>query len=205
MILRRSLLLSLPGLLAVPALAQTRFPLTPRDQQDVARVEAYLNGIKTLKADFLQVAPDGATSQGTVWMDRPGRLRFQYAPPSPFLLVADYGVLVFRDSQLNQTSNIPLGRTPLGILLAKDVKLSGAVTITGLQRLPGQLQLSLVRTESPGDGSLTLVFSEEPLALRQWVVLDAQRQETRITLYNVQLGVTPDPKLFDLPTSNGAG
>ena len=121
-------------------------------------------------------------------------MRFQYDPPSPLLLVAGHGLVVFHDKSLNQTSNIPLGRTPLGILLADHVRLQGDVTVTGMQRLPGQIQVSLVRTASAGDGTLTLIFADNPLTLRQWTVLDAQRQETRVTLYNVETGGQFDPK-----------
>jgi len=195
---RRTLLLALPVALATTGTrAQTGFQPTPQDRADLARIEAYLDRMKALKAHFLQVAPNGGVSQGTAWLERPGRMRFQYDPPTPFLLVASHGLLVFHDSQLNQTSNIPLGRTPLGILLATNVRLSGEVTVTRIQRLPGQIQVSLVRTASPGEGTLTLTFADAPLALRQWTVLDAQRQETRVTLYNVELGGTPDPKLFE--------
>ena len=180
-----------------PARAETPPALSPQDQADVTRIEAYLNGLHTLKAHFLQVAPTGAVAQGTAWLERPGRMRFQYDPPSPLLLVAGHGLVVFHDQQLNQTTNIPLGQTPLGILLAPDVKLSGAVTITGLRRQPGQLEISLVRTASPADGTLVLTFADNPLVLRQWEVIDAQRQATRVTLYNVQLGGSFDPKLFE--------
>ena len=75
--------------------------------------------------------------------------------------------------------------------------LSGAVTVTGMQRLPGQIQLTLVRTDSPGDGSLTLIFADPPLTLRQWTVVDAQRRETHVTLYNAQTGGNFDPQLFE--------
>ena len=171
-------------------------PMSARDTADVARVETYLDGLRTLKARFLQVAADGATAGGTVWLDRPGKMRFQYDPPSPLLLVAGGGLVVFHDDQLQQTSNIPLGQTPLGILLAANVKLSGDVTLTGIDRLAGQLQLSMVRTASPGDGSLNLVFADAPLALRQWSVIDAQGRETRVSLYDVQLGGTFDSHMF---------
>ena len=177
---------------AVYALAQT-----PQDRADIARIEAYMNTLKTLKARFLQVSPDGATSGGTAWIDRPGRLRFAYAPPTPLLLVAGHGLVSFHDSQLGQTSNFPLSTTPLGILLSGNLKLSGDVTVTALQRAPGQLQVTLVRTASPGDGSLTLVFADPPLALRQWVVIDAQRQRTTVSLLDVQLGGVFDQGLFD--------
>ena len=197
---RRALLILSSALLAslASARAQPRFELTPQDRTDLARIETYLDGLRTLKAHFLQVAPSGAITQGTVWLERPGRVRFQYDPPSPLLLVAGHGLVVFHDSSLNQTSNILLSQTPLGILLADHVRLQGDVTVTAMQRLPGQIQVSLIRTASPGDGTLTLIFADSPLALRQWTVLDAQRQETRVTLYNVETGGQFDPKLFEV-------
>lgn len=197
---RRNLLrLSLASVLlySARAVAQPGFQPTPQDRADLARIEAYLDTLRTLKAHFLQVAPNGAITQGTAWLDRPGRMRFQYDPPSPLLLVAGHGLVVFHDKSLNQTTNIPIGQTPLGILLADHVQLGGDVTVTGMQHLPGQIQVSLVRTQSPGDGTLTLIFADNPLALRQWTVLDAQRQETRVTLYNVETGGKFDPSLFE--------
>jgi len=196
MLLRRTLLLSTAALLPLAARATPGVALSAQDQEDIERVEAYLNDLKSLKAHFTQVAQNGSISEGTAWLERPGRMRFQYDPPSPFLLVASSGVLTFNDSSLQQTTNIPLSRTPLGILLAEHVKLSGAVTVTGIQHLPGQLQLTLIRTASPGDGSLTLIFADSPLTLRQWTVVDAQGRETHVTLYNVQTGGTFDPQLF---------
>ena len=196
---RRELIILSPTLL-LPLARARALPIyqpTAQDRADLARIETYLDSLRTLKAHFLQVAPNGAISQGTVWLDRPGRMRFQYDPPSPLLLVAGHGLVVFHDKSLNQTSNIPLGQTPLGILLADHVRLQGDVTVTAMQRLPGQIQVSLIRTASPGDGTLTLVFADNPLTLRQWTVLDAQRQETRVTLYNVEIGGQFDPKLFE--------
>jgi outer membrane lipoprotein-sorting protein len=204
MILRRTLLVS-SGLVSAAALlpfsltarAAPGVTLSAQDLADIGRIEAYLNGLKSLKAHFMQAAQDGGISEGTAWLVRPGRMRFQYDPPAPFLLIAAHGVLTFHDSALQQTTNIGLGRTPLGILLAEHVELSGAVTVTAIQRLPGQIQLTLVRTASPGDGSLTLIFADPPLTLRQWTVVDAQRRETHVTLYNAQLGGSFDPQLFE--------
>ena len=195
MIARRTLLLSAAAIpLAAAARAQA---LSGQDKADVARVETYLDGLRSLKARFIQVANDGSVSEGTAWLERPGRMRFQYNPPSPFTLIANNGDLIFNDSSLQQTSNISLSRTPLGILLADKVDLNGAVAVTAVQRLPGQLQITMVRAGSPGDGSLTLVFADPPLTLRQWTVVDSQRRETRVTLYNAKLGGTFDPRLFD--------
>jgi outer membrane lipoprotein-sorting protein len=209
--MNRRTLLALPLASALlpmaPAFAQKPLTLTPQDKADLARIETYLNGLRTLKARFLQVSPDGATSEGNAWLQRPGRMRFEYDKPSPFLLVAGFGSAVFYDSQLNQTTAVPLSTTPLGILLADNFKLSGDITVTGILRQPGQIQVSTIRTASPGDGSLTLVFADAPLALRQWAVTDAQRQETRVSLFSIQLGGDFPARMFEfndprLPNSN---
>ena len=195
---RRALLL-LPLVLAPAAVSAqpARVALSAQDRADVGRIEAYLNATKAIHARFLQVAPDGSTSTGQAWLLRPGRMRFQYDPPAPFLLVGGNGLLVFHDSQLKQTSNIPLGSTPLGLLLEDNLRLSGEITIVSFVRQPGQIQVGVVRTRSPQDGVLTLVFSDPPLALRQWTVLDAQRNETRVTLNDVQVGGSYPARLFE--------
>ncbi|OJY65651.1 MAG: hypothetical protein BGP12_17485 [Rhodospirillales bacterium 70-18] len=203
---RRTLLaLSLLPLTAQVAAAQPPAALSARDRADIARVETYLGAMRTLKARFLQVGPDGSTTQGTAWIQRPGRMRFEYDPPTPLLLVASHGEGIFQDKQLGQVSHFPLSSTPLGILLADRITLSGDVTVVGVDRQPGQLQVALIRTKSPGDGSLTLIFADNPLALRQWTVVDAQQNETRVSLFNMELGGTFDPKLFEftLPTNPG--
>jgi outer membrane lipoprotein-sorting protein len=213
MIDRRTALLTgvtLAGFLTIgwdaPATAQTQ--LAGQDRADLARIEAYLNGVRSLKARFTQTAPDGDVTQGVALMQRPGKMRFQYDPPSPFLLVANWGILFFRDSQLNQTTNIPLSRTPLGILLGDQTTLSGDVAVTKFVRLPGQLQVTLVRTANPGEGSLTLFFADNPLTLRQWIVLDQQGKQTRVSFTNMEVGAVLDAKLFDyrsLPSGGQSG
>ncbi len=187
---RRSLLAGLLALTATPAFAAApkRAVLSAQDQADLSRIEAYLNSLHSLRGRFLQVAPDGAVTEGNAWLSRPGRMRFEYDKPSPFLMVAGFGSFVFNDSQLNQTTSIPLSATPLSILLADKVTLEGDVTVTAIDRQPGQIQVTMIRTSSPDDGSLTLVFADQPLALRQWVVTDGQRQETRVSLFNVEMG-----------------
>jgi outer membrane lipoprotein-sorting protein len=209
MINRRAALLAGLSIASFQAMSRVAAAqLSAQDHADLARIEAYLNGIRTLKAHFVQTAPNGGISQGTALMQRPGRMRFQYDPPSPFLLVANYGILVFRDNQLNQTSNIPLSRTPLGILLADHASLSGDVTVTKFVRLPGQLQVSVVRNASPGEGTLTLIFADDPLALRQWVVVDQQGKQTRVAFTNLEVGANVDAKLFeyrDVPGGQSGG
>jgi outer membrane lipoprotein-sorting protein len=181
-----SLALCLPG----AALAQVHAAvLSDADQALLGRVGQYLNALRTLKARFLQVAPDGATSQGTLWLARPGRMRFQYDPPSPLLLVAGHGIVVVDNT-------IPVTQTPLGLLLADTISLSGDVSVTDFQHQPGQLRITLVRTKAPGEGSLTLMMNADPLALVGWSVVDGEGRETRLRLSDVKLGGSFDNALF---------
>jgi outer membrane lipoprotein-sorting protein len=194
------MLATLPGLAAAQPHAAV---LSDADSAALRQVEAYLNSIHSLKARFLQIAPDGRTSTGTAWLERPGRMRFEYDKPSPLLLVAGHGTVVFRDNKLDQTNNIPVGQTPLGLLLRDTIMLSGESTVTDFQRPPGQLQVTVIKTASPGDGSLTLSLNAKPLALEGWSVVDAQGRETQIRLADVQMGGDFDPKLFTYVDPHG--
>jgi outer membrane lipoprotein-sorting protein len=207
--MQRRTLLTLPVLWlagAPGALAQVQpAALAAQDRADLVRIQQYMNGVRTMKARFLQTASDGRVSNGTAWLQRPGRMRFQYDPPSPLLLVAGNGVVVFHDAQLDQTSNIPEDRSPLGLLLDADIRFAGNVTVTGFQRQAGQIQVTVVRSATPQEGSLTLVFSTPPLALHSWVVLDAQGRTTTVTLFDQQFGGTFDQSLFSYVDANFFG
>ena len=200
--IRRTILLA-PVLLASPGLAQ-RAPappaagaaLTERDRADLARIEAYLNGLTTLRARFLQVAQNGASAEGTAWIWRPGRMRFEYDPPEPLLLVADAGQFLMYDRELRAPSTLLVSRTPLGILLRPQVRLAGDVTVAGMERSGGFLRVTLFRTAEPAEGRLTLVFNPDPLELRQWAVVDAQGRETRVTLSRIETGLRFPAGLF---------
>lgn len=173
--------------------------LSGADRGWIEKIEQALNRNTTFEARIQQIDASGKRVTGHVWMKRPGQMRLAYDPPSPLLLVASDGKVVFRDSQLDQTTVIPIDRTPLGLLLRSHVSLSEGVTITNFQHANGLVQVTLVRTASAADGSLTLVFYEKPLALRSWSVVDAQGHETQVTLYDVHEGGTLAPSLFVLP------
>jgi outer membrane lipoprotein-sorting protein len=179
------------GLASGPARAQGI------DRAALARVEAYLNGLRTLKARFLQVAQSGASAQGTALISRPGRMRFDYDPPEPMLLVASGGQVMMYDRELRQPSTVPASSTPLGLLLRAEIRLAGDITVTGTERSGGFLRVGLQRTGAPAEGRLSLAFAENPMELRQWTVLDAQSRETRVTLYEIETGVAMDNRLFD--------
>lgn len=204
---RRALLAFALFALAGPVAAQVaRAPaLSAQDKADVARVEDYLNGIRTLSARFLQIAGSGDASEGSVRIERPGRMRLEYDEPVPLLVVAFAGQIVQYDKELKQATYLPLSATPAAILLREKVVLSGDVTVTAVERGSGTLRVSIVQSDDPRAGRLTLVFSEAPFRLASWVVVDAQGQTTRVALDDVRTGIALDPQLFTFRDPNFPG
>jgi outer membrane lipoprotein-sorting protein len=201
-------LVTLAAIPLVPAIAAPPKPatLSEQDRSDIGRIEAYLNGLRTATATFLQVADSGGIARGKFYLSRPGKMRFEYEPPTPILMVSTgAGSLVYYDSLLKQTSYLPVDSTPLGLLLRDNLKFGGEVTITQVERGPGTIRLTLIQTKEPDQGALILTFSERPLALKQWTVVDAQRKSTTVTLMELQSDVRLDPKLFQFTTVGGPG
>jgi outer membrane lipoprotein-sorting protein len=177
------------GAPAWPALAEDA-------REPIDRVEAYLNGIDTLRSSFVQINPDGQQVTGELYYARPDKMRLEYDPPSRILIVANRWQVIYHDRRLKQVSHLLTGSTPLGFLLEEEIELSGDVTVTDVDEAGGELRVSLVRTDEPDQGSITLVFSEQPLELRRWTVLDAQGLPTHVVLDGIETGVALDDELF---------
>lgn len=190
--------LLLMGIMPLAPAQAAPMALTAADQTLIGSVETYLNSQKAITANFLQVSPDGSTRSGKAWLERPGKMRFAYDPPDQQLLVAGFGLLVYNDPQLGQTTNIPLSATPLGILLAPHVNLdSGGVYVSAIDHQPGQLNITLMRHGKEAAGSLTLTFSTDPLELNAWTVTDAQGKQTIVHLYDIAPGGPFPNSLFE--------
>ena len=161
------------------------------------KVENYLNQINTLRARFSQIAPDGSMTTGELMLQRPGRMRLDYDPPSGVLLIApgDWR-LIFYDASIKQVNVIPIDQTPLGFLLEDRVTLSGDVEVVDQKSQGSEVGLTLVRTAEPDQGNVTLIFSAEPLELRRWVVVDAQGLSTHVLLESLEYDSALDPDLF---------
>jgi outer membrane lipoprotein-sorting protein len=164
--------------------------------EELARVEQYLNRLTTLKADFVQINPDGATVTGELYYQRPDKMRLDYNPPSDILIVSDGWTIVYYDRRLEQVSHLFPNSTPLGFLLRDKIRLSGDVTVTDVRRAAGELHVTLVQTDEPNQGSIQLSFAEEPLQLRRWTLFDAEGHATRLVLERPQTGLRLDRELF---------
>ncbi len=178
--------------------------LGARDKADIARVEAYLNTIRTLRADFIQTASSGAFAEGRFYLRRPGRLRFDYSPAGTLQMFADGFSLIYVDHELEQITHVPLSATPAGVLIDDNVKLSGKLRVTRIDRGPAILRVHLVRSEDPDSGILVLTLSDRPLALRQWTVIDAKGIATRVSLVNPEFNIAIDESVFVFETPDWA-
>lgn len=173
-------------------------PLTKAQLADVERIEEYLNSIRTLKARFLQVSSNGEYAEGDIRLSRPGKLRLDYAPPVPILILVTGSVVLYYDKELKQAQYIGTDQTPAAILVKDKIRLRGDdVTVAEYERAADALRLTLVKTADPGAGSMTLVFSDKPLALRKWTVVDAQGLTTNIALMAAKFGAEIEPKTFE--------
>jgi len=174
--------------------------LTEQDLKDVHRIEAYLTGVKSLKARFQQLSQNGGLIYGNIYLRRPGRLRIEYDPPVPVLIVADGTWASFYDTELDQLNQAPLGSTPAWFLLRDPVTLTDGVTITSLRRAPGAMQIEMYQTRDPDAGLVRLIMTDDPIELRQWYIVDASGKEVHVGLDKVEIGIPLSNNLFVTPT-----
>lgn len=164
-------------------------PMPRTSAEAVARVSAYLNGINTLTARFLQTGADRRQVGGTLYVQRPGRLRFAYDPPSTLEIVADGRSVAVRDSKLRTNDVYSIGQTPLKFLLRDHVDLARDVQVKDVQIDPdGPIDITLEDSATLGGTSkVTLRFDARANVLREWMIVDPQGYETTVRLSAVQI------------------
>ncbi len=183
-----------PNLFGRPGEA-TAFDARQRALAD--RVSAYLSGVRVLSGDFVQVGPDGSKSEGEFYLQKPGRIRFDYNPPSPIELIADGQSVVVRDRKLATQDLYPLSQTPLRFLLADRIDLLRDTNLMGVYA--DDVFVTVVIEERQiiaGTHRLMLMFGAKDFQLRQWTVTDPQGYDTTVAVYNLDSTRRPDPNLF---------
>jgi outer membrane lipoprotein-sorting protein len=188
-----TLALALAGL-APAALAQTA--LGAEDQALVKKATDYLQGLEEAKGRFVQTDARGQTTQGTFFLKRPGKARFDYDPPSGLVVVSDGHSVTVADSRLPSFTRYPLGATPLSLFLAKTIRLDKGVTITGVERQGASFTIVARDGHRKTAGQLALTFTETPMQLTGWAATDAQGRTTRVRLIGLERTNGLDPALF---------
>lgn len=181
--------------LALPALAE-KLPLSV--------ISGYLNGMRTATGSFTQINDDGTISTGQIYIKRPGRVRFEYNPPEQILVIAGAGSVVIVDGKSNDApKRYPLKRTPLSIILADKVDLGRARMVTGHSYDGTATTVTAQDPEHPEYGNIQMLFTANPVELRQWVINDGSGNQTTVVLGDLKKGGRLNNKLFDTRVHTG--
>jgi outer membrane lipoprotein-sorting protein len=180
--------------------------LTAQDRSDIQRIELYLNELKSITADFMQIDDHGGIMHGSIVIKRPGKMRVTYTEPKGDFIVADGDFVHIWNADLQSQTNVPENSSLANFILRDPIALSGDVTVSRFQRFPAKLELTLVETDDPAAGQLTLIFEDHPLLLRQWRVIDPSGHTIGVNLENEQSDVEIADNMFNfVPPSFGHG
>jgi outer membrane lipoprotein-sorting protein len=176
--------------LAMPAAAE---------KISLKELSRYLNSLTTAQVEFTQINSDGSISTGQLFIQRPGRMRFEYNPPDKNLVLAGGGQVAIFDAKSNQPpEQYPLSRTPLSIILAKNVDLNRAKMVVGYNVDGNTTRVRAQDPEHPEYGSIEMVFTSGPTELRQWIIRDDSGADTTVILGEMKKGVKLGSSLFNI-------
>lgn len=165
----------------------------------IEKADAFLSSAQTMVGDFEQKGQDGRVSQGKVYIQKPGKLRFEYAAPAALEVIADGSNVAVKDRRLNTQNAYPISQTPLKFLLQDKIDLKADTQILNVLKTPDAVMILLDdRTTFGGTSRIRLIFDKDTYELKAWQVRDPQGYETLVTLYNVDMTQKPDPKLFKI-------
>lgn len=172
--------------------------------EDIKRVEAYLTNLTTISAEFMQTEPSGAIAGGRFYLKRPGKMRWQYHPPTPIVLVSNGKTITYYDAELDQVNYIPIDDTLAGFLARDVIKLnSDSIMLTHFESKDAVIKATVIQKERPDEGALTMEFSDRPLQIRNMVIEDASGSQTRIQLQNAKFGLPLPDAVFKFEDPRG--
>jgi outer membrane lipoprotein-sorting protein len=162
----------------------------------VPQIEQYFNSIRSLKARFVQSNPNGSIVQGTLYVRRPGRMRFEYDAPSQLKIVADGWQVTMWDNATRDFGQWPIGWTAASFLVKDPLVLSGDLQVEKLERVNGLLEATMVQARKPQEGKVIVRLSETPLMLRGWTIVDNRGNRVTVSLSDMQTGLQLADSLF---------
>ena len=173
--------------------------LTPEQSAIITKVENYMSNMQVMSGNFVQVGPDGRRSKGDFYIQKPGRVRFEYDDPSPIQLIADGQTVVVRDRNLATQDVFPLSQTPLRFLLSDRVNLMKDTKLVAVYADDVFVTI-VVEEKNPlvGTSRLMIMFSAKDMQLKQWTVTDPQGYDTTVAVYNLDTSKRPDPAMFKI-------
>lgn len=181
----------------------SEYAAAPDQAEILEKVNAYFNTLTNLEGRFLQTDPNGSEKKGYFYLERPGKVRFDYSLPSKQKIISDGEYLAVEDHDLNTADRYPLDSTPFRLLLKEKVDLAADAQIIAMDIGEKIVVITLEDKENRGRGQIRLFFEWPELQLSEWIITDAQGLDTRIQLGNLEIGKAADPKLFTFTTSVG--
>jgi len=164
-----------------------------RAQAGVPEVEKYFNNIRTLQARFVQSNPNGSIVQGTLYVRRPGRMRFEYDAPSQLKIVSDGTQVTMWDPQTKDFGQWPIGWTAASFLVKEPLQLSGDLTVESVSRNDGELEVTVMQTRKPQEGKFIVRLAENPMVWKGWSIIDNRGNKVSVSLTDMKIG----PQLAD--------
>ncbi|WP_395516313.1 outer membrane lipoprotein carrier protein LolA [Pseudorhizobium flavum] len=162
------------------------------------RIADHFSSVKTMMGEFVQFGPRGEQTGGKFFIERPGKLRFNFEDPSPVRVIADGKNVVIGNMKLKTWDLYPLSKTPLSLLLSDRIDLSHEM-VRGVREEPDLTTIVLGNKTVFGDSTITMMFDSKTFELRQWTITDAQNKDTSVMIYNVKNGVGFDDRVFRIP------
>ncbi|MBR1840818.1 MAG: outer membrane lipoprotein carrier protein LolA [Alphaproteobacteria bacterium] len=176
------------------------------DKGDLAKIENYLNNINTLKAGFVQIASNGGSAEGRIYIAKPSKIRMEYTAPDPLLIVGNGDYNIYNDKELDQVTNIDYKDIPATIILTNKIKFDGTnLKVIDFYKDSGQTSITVETPKNPGVKPITLVFDNDPFRLKQWKVIDQQNIEITISLYDMEQDADLSPNLFKFEKKSSSG
>ncbi len=175
------------------------------DKLPLSEISKYLNGLKSVQTTFTQVNDDGSLSTGKLWLQRPGKMRFEYDPPNSAVVLANTGTVMIFDPKSNQPpEQYPLRRTPLSLVLDRNVNLGRANMVVGHDFDGTATVVTAQDPKNPETGRIELMFTSDPVELRKWVVHDEVGSQTTVLLGPLDKGGRLDQSLFSASKRTGS-
>jgi outer membrane lipoprotein-sorting protein len=189
-----------------PPPAATAAAFNPTQRAQVDRVSSYLSGVQQLVGNFVQVGPDGSRVKGEFYMQKPGKIRFEYDPPSPIEIVADGQSVVVRDRKLATQDLYPLSQTPLRFLLSDRIDLLRETNVVAVRSDDVYVTVIIEERQALiGTSRLMMMLSAKDYQLKQWTVTDPQGYDTTVAVSNLDTSKRPDPGLFRIDYTRFGG
>jgi outer membrane lipoprotein-sorting protein len=162
----------------------------------VDKISKFMNSFQSLRGDFVQTSARGQKARGIVLISKPGKMRFEYEPPNPLVVIADGRWLTIKNKVKERGDQYPLSSTPLRLVVSPKVDLMKETVIVGFDSKDGLTSVAFQDKKTSVGGYLVLVFDEQANMLQQWIVVDGKGRKTTVELANVEFGGKFDPKLF---------